>query len=170
VRTATVPSTTFVESQLPPRPTSTTATSTGASAKAANAMTVRTSKKLRGGPPSASDSRSATPMYGATSSQIATKRSSSTGSPSIWMRSVTLDRWGLVNSPVRRPCSRTSDSTMRAVEDLPLVPVTCTDRNVRWGSPSSSMTRSTRAMVGSILCSGIREKISRLTVLKASLT
>lgn len=36
---------TFVASQVPPMPTSTTATSTGASAKAAYAMPVSTSKK-----------------------------------------------------------------------------------------------------------------------------
>ena len=47
VMTATEPSITFVASQLPPMPTSTTATSTGASAKAAYAMPVRTSKKER---------------------------------------------------------------------------------------------------------------------------
>lgn len=45
VTTATVESMTFVASQVPPMPTSTTATSTGASAKAAYAMPVRTSKK-----------------------------------------------------------------------------------------------------------------------------
>ena len=44
VTTATEPSITFVASQLPPMPTSTTATSTGASAKAAYAMPVSTSK------------------------------------------------------------------------------------------------------------------------------
>ena len=42
--TATVPSAMLVESQVPPMPTSTIATSTGASANAANAMPVSTSK------------------------------------------------------------------------------------------------------------------------------
>lgn len=45
VTTATPASMTFVASQVPPMPTSTTATSTGASAKAAYAMPVSTSKK-----------------------------------------------------------------------------------------------------------------------------
>ena len=48
---ATSPSTTLVESHVPPRPTSITATSIGVSAKAAKAMTVNTSKKDRRGSP-----------------------------------------------------------------------------------------------------------------------
>jgi hypothetical protein len=44
VNTATWPSTTLVESHSPPIPTSITATSTGASAKLANASTVSASK------------------------------------------------------------------------------------------------------------------------------
>ncbi len=43
VTTATDPSTTFVASQVPPSPTSTMPASTGASAKAANAIAVSTS-------------------------------------------------------------------------------------------------------------------------------
>ena len=45
VTTATAPSATFVASSRPPTPTSSTITSTGVSAKIANAMPVRTSKK-----------------------------------------------------------------------------------------------------------------------------
>ena len=48
--TATAPSATLVASQVPPSPTSTIATSTGASAKAAKAMPVSTSKKDSGTP------------------------------------------------------------------------------------------------------------------------
>ena len=48
VTTATVPSATFVESQVPPSPTSTIATSTGASANTANAIAVITSKNDSG--------------------------------------------------------------------------------------------------------------------------
>ncbi len=48
VTTATAPSATLVASQVPPRPTSMTATSTGTSAKMANAMPVRTSKNESG--------------------------------------------------------------------------------------------------------------------------
>ena len=50
VITATGASTTLVASQQPPMPTSTTAISTGASAKAANAMAVITSNLLIAGP------------------------------------------------------------------------------------------------------------------------
>ena len=39
------------------------------------------------------------------------------------IRSRTEVRCGLVNSPVRRPRARSSDSIIRAVEVLPLVPV-----------------------------------------------
>jgi hypothetical protein len=45
---ATAASATFVASQVPPMPTSTTAASTGASAKAAKAMPVSTSNLLSG--------------------------------------------------------------------------------------------------------------------------
>ena len=48
VITATAPSATLVASHRPPRPTSITATSTGASANAANIMPVSTSKKDSG--------------------------------------------------------------------------------------------------------------------------
>jgi hypothetical protein len=46
--TAVPASTTLVASQAPPRPTSSTATSTGASAKTENAIPVSTSKKVIG--------------------------------------------------------------------------------------------------------------------------
>ena len=94
VKTATSPSATLVESHAPPMPTSSTATSTGASAKAANASTVSTSKNVSRGPPASSDSPSTTSTYGAMSSQISTKRASVIGSPSITMRSVTASGAG----------------------------------------------------------------------------
>ena len=68
VTTATVPSATLVASQAPPMPDSTTATSTGASANAAYATAVITSKNDRRGPPSRSLVASAIPTYGRTSS------------------------------------------------------------------------------------------------------
>lgn len=55
VITATGALITLVASQRPPSPVSTTATSTGASANAANAMAVSTSNLLIRGPPAASD-------------------------------------------------------------------------------------------------------------------
>jgi hypothetical protein len=128
VITCTCEWTTLVESQRPPMPTSTTATSTGASAKAANAITVNTSKNDSRGPPASADRWSTSSTYGATSFHTATNCSSLIGSPSIAMRSLTRVRCGLVNRPVRSPCSRSSRSTMRAVDVLPLVPVRCTTR------------------------------------------
>ncbi|CAM5350815.1 hypothetical protein SHIRM173S_04926 [Streptomyces hirsutus] len=72
-------------SQLPPMPTSTTAASTGASAKAAYAMPVSTSKK-----DSRCSCRSSTiSTYGAMSRYVSTNRSAETGAPSRLIRSVT---------------------------------------------------------------------------------
>ena len=128
VMTSTSEATTLVESQVPPSPTSTTATSTGWSAKAASAMTVRTSKKDRRGPPADCERSSTRRMQGATSSQAAMKPSSPMGSPSRAMRSRMVARWGLVKRPVRMPVAARSLSIMRTVEVLPLVPVTWTTR------------------------------------------
>ncbi len=58
VMTATGAATTLVASQRPPMPTSTMATSTGASANAANAIPVSTSNLLIAGPPSACEDAS----------------------------------------------------------------------------------------------------------------
>ncbi len=128
VTTATSGCTTFVVSHVPPRPVSTTATSTGVSAKAANAMSVSTSKKLSRGSPRSAARSSTIVTTGSTSSQARTKAACVMGSPSIEMRSVMSTRCGLVNRPVRRSCSRTSRSTMRAVDVFPLVPARCTTR------------------------------------------
>ena len=84
--------TTFVASQVPPRPTSSTPASTGASAKVQNAIAVSTSKKVMG----TGERPSTTCTSGSSSSYTSTKRSSVTGSPSMQMRSVTESRWGLV--------------------------------------------------------------------------
>ena len=86
--TATSASATLVASQVPPSPTSTTATSIGASAKAAYAMAVMISKKVSSTPSISRSSISAT--YGSISRQTASKRSSLIGTPSMVIRSVTL--------------------------------------------------------------------------------
>ena len=152
VITETVPSATLVESQVPPRPTSMIATSTGASAKTANAIPVITSKNDSG----CSCSLSTTSRYGSISAYVSTNRSSLIGSPFSVIRSRTDSRCGLVNRPVRRPASRSRESIIRAVEVLPLVPVRCTTGYDFCGSPSNSTSRWTRSRVGSILCSGQR--------------
>ena len=121
VTTATPASATLVASQVPPRPTSTTATSIGASAKAAKAIAVMISKKVSSTPSISRSSTSAT--YGSISRHVASKRSSLIGAPSMVIRSVTLVTCGDVNRPVRRPSARSRDSIMAAVLPLPLVPV-----------------------------------------------
>ncbi len=62
-------------------------------------------------------------MYGATSSQARTNPSRVIGWPSREMRSRTSSRCGLVKRPVFMPKAVSSESIMRDVEVLPLVPV-----------------------------------------------
>ena len=119
VTTATCASATLVASHVPPMPTSTTATSTGASANAAYAMPTIVSKKLIG----CGWEESTRWVYGATSLKARTNSSSVSGSPSTQIRSFIRSRWGLVKRPVRRSSARSSVSIIRLVEVLPLVPV-----------------------------------------------
>ena len=100
-------------------PTSTTATSTGASAKAAYAIPTIVSKNDSGWSWSASTRW----VYGATSLNARTNCSSLNGSPSRQIRSVIRSTWGLVKRPVRRSRARSRVSIIRDVEVLPLVPV-----------------------------------------------
>ena len=161
VTTATPASATLVASHVPPSPTSMTATSTGASAKAAYAMAVMISKKVIGTP---SIERSSTiSTYGAISSQVASKRSSLIGAPSMVIRSVTLDTCGEVKRPVRRPSARSSDSIIAAVLPLPLVPVRWITGYARCGSPSSSVRAWIRPRLGATRCSGQRA-VSAVTI------
>ncbi|CAM5446153.1 hypothetical protein STANM309S_03024 [Streptomyces tanashiensis] len=92
VTTATEASMTFVASQVPPMPTSTTAASTGASAKAAYAMPVRTSKKER----RYSSRASTSSTYGLTSWYVSMNRSAEIGAPSRLIRSVMVCTCGEV--------------------------------------------------------------------------
>ena len=119
VSTATFASITLVASQAPPMPTSTTAASTGASAKAAYAIPTTVSKNDSGW----SCSPSTRWVYGATSLNARTNASSLIGSPSRLIRSVIDSRCGLVNRPTRSPSAPISVSIIRAVDVLPLVPV-----------------------------------------------
>ena len=99
-------------------PTSITATSTGASAKTANAIAVSTSKN-----DSAAGWRSSTSGRTAASRRRPPRTARRSGSPSTLIRSRIETRCGLVNSPVRSPRARSRVSIIRAVEVLPLVPV-----------------------------------------------
>ena len=100
-------------------PTSTTATSTGASANAAYAMPTIVSKKLSG----CGWEESTRWVYGAMSLKARTNSSSVNGSPSTQIRSFIRSRWGLVKRPVRRSSARSRVSIIRLVDVLPLVPV-----------------------------------------------
>ncbi len=100
-------------------PTSTTATSTGASANAAYAIPTTVSKNDSGW----SWSPSTRCVYGATSLNARTNASSVSGSPSIEIRSLIRSTCGEVNRPVRRSSARSRVSIIRDVEVLPLVPV-----------------------------------------------
>ena len=100
-------------------PTSTTATSTGASAKAAKAIPTTVSKKDSGcavGVDEVEDGRDVEVGLRRTASSVS-------GSPSRQIRSVIDSTCGLVNRPVRRPRARSSASIIREVLVLPLVPV-----------------------------------------------
>ena len=119
VTTATAPSATLVASHTPPMPTSTIATSTGASANAAYAIPTIVSKKLSG----CGCAASTRCVYGATSLKARTNSSSVSGSPSTEIRSLIRSRWGLVKRPVRRSRARSRVSIIRLVDVLPLVPV-----------------------------------------------
>ena len=91
-----------VGSSRAPIPASTTATSTGASAKTENAAATRASKKA--GAASASDSCSAV-TAGRTRSSASANPASPIGVPPIRIRSVHSSRWGDVNAPVRSPAA-----------------------------------------------------------------
>ena len=146
--TDTWPSATFVASQVPPMPTSTMATSTGASANAANPSAVMTSKKLRRGPPSSSLASSAIASTGATSSYTDRNSSMPIGWPSSLIRSRRSDRCGDVIIPVCRPKDWSSASIIRAVDVLPFVPVTWITGYARCGSPRNCVSVRMRSRVG----------------------
>jgi hypothetical protein len=115
VMTATCASTTFVASQRPSMPTSTTATSMATSANQRNAHAVTISKKL-GRTPATSSSSAIAPICSARSS-------SEIGSVLRLIRSFSRSRCGLVYVPTVRPCAISSRVIICVVEPLPLVPV-----------------------------------------------
>ena len=112
------------------------------------------SKKVIDTPSICCSSTSAT--YGSISRQVASKRSSLIGTPSMVIRSFTLVTCGEVNRPVRRPSARSSDSIIAAVLPLPLVPVRWITGYACCGSPSSSVRARIRPRLGATRCSGQR--------------
>ena len=112
-------------------PTSTTATSTGASAKAAYAIPTTVSKNDSGWASRLVDEVGVRRHV----VERAHERLVVSGSPSIEIRSLIRSTCGVVNRPVRRSSARSSVSIIRDVDVLPLVPVRWIDRVARCGSP-----------------------------------
>src|SRR5277367_1361321 len=77
-------------------------------------------------------------MEECTRDQAAAKSWSEIFSPLMRMRSLMRSRWGEVYRPVRNPALRRMDSSIAAVEPLPLVPAMCTQGEDRCGWPRSS--------------------------------
>ncbi len=117
VTTATSASTTLVASQRPPSPTSKIATSTGRSANHSMAAAVRISNQVRRESPSRGSIPARVDSTSASSASLM-------GSPSALSRSLMASRCGLVNVPTRRPLAVSREVRQRAVDVLPLVPVT----------------------------------------------
>ena len=145
-------------------PTSTTATSTGASANAAYAIATTVSKNDSG----CSWLRSTRWVYGATSLKARTNASSLSGSPSIEIRSLIRSTCGLVNRPVRRSSARSRLSIIRDVEVLPLVPVRWTTGYDVCGSPRTSVKARIRSSDGSSRVSGQRDRSASSTSARVS--
>ncbi len=119
---------TLVLSRRPPRPVSTTTSSTFCSAKCLNAMAVSTSKAVGAGL-----------ILAAIGSIIFTSRAKSDCGimcPSICMRSRMSTRCGLVYNPVLYPVAWSMAAIIAQVLPLPLVPATWIERNCSWGLPS----------------------------------
>ena len=126
----------LVESNLPPSPTSTTAASTFASAKAANARTVIYSKN--DGYDALSEGLkmpSATLRSACIRLKISARESSSRF---IWTLSPKFTKCGDVNMPVFNPCARKMRSSIAQTEPLPFVPATCMTGYFRCGFPNAS--------------------------------
>ena len=161
---------TLVASCRPPMPTSTMATSTGASANFQIAMAVSTSKKLIRGLPCSSIRASTRSTMSLIWSQESTKSSSLSSWPSMAMRSLMRSRCGEVYRPVRMPYARQIASAMRAVEPLPFVPVMWITRNDSSGWPNRSRMSVIRSRsIFVVLCSGGRRMMSRSTSRMVSL-
>ena len=154
--TATVASATFVASQVPPMPTSTTAASTGASAKAAYAIADDRSRRTTAGAACACVDEVRVRRDVVEGAHELPRRSS--GSPSMLIRSLIRSTCGLVKRPVRR-----SERAQQRV-DHPRRSRSCrwcrsggSPGTTRCGSPSSSVNASIRSSDGSSLVSGQRD-------------
>ena len=132
----------LVLSSLPPRPTSTTATSTFSSANQRKAIPVVISKKES---PRASMSASRshrkdqTYSLGTSSTDgfrpAAPAGPSSAGGQAMRILSLKSTMWGEVYSPTFSPAAARADASMLATDPLPFVPATWMEWKESWGSP-----------------------------------
>ncbi len=128
--------TTFVASNRPPIPTSSTATSIPDCRNSDSAMAVVASKKVGGVSNRPSRTRSSITWRSCSASRASA--SGETGSPSTANRSSSDVRWGEVKRPVRYPVARSAVSSIAATDPLPLVPATMIDEKERSGCPNAS--------------------------------
>ena len=122
VSAVAVESMTFVASSRPPRPASTTATSTPASANATNETAIAASNWVIRSP--ASSSGSTASIAAATVAVAAAKASGAISAPSIRVRSAHRQTCGEMQEPVLSPAPQSSAAVIVVTEDLPLVPTT----------------------------------------------
>ena len=158
VITAMSASMTLVASHVPPRPTSTTATSTAMSANHRNAAPVTTSKYDGSIPISRSTN--------ATTRNCSSSSSSEMGWSLRTMRSFTRWRCGLVYAPAEYPTVASNSVIMRVVVVLPLVPVRWIAGYSSCGEPRYSSSVPIRSRVGaprSRVGAGTPTPVSRLT-------
>src|SRR2546427_3612985 len=152
--TATSGEPTVVASRRPPRPTSSTATSTASRAKWSRASAVVASNIV------ASSRATSVPR----ASTPSTTPSSGMGSPSTRMRSRNETRCGEVYRPTRWPADLRIAASIAATEPLPLVPPTWTSRYRCSGRPSASRSPSIRSSPWRMpACSPPRSDWSRAT-------
>src|SRR5437899_3951977 len=152
--TATSGVPTVVASRRPPRPTSSTATSTASRAKWSRASAVVASNIV------ASSRATSVPR----ASTPSTTPSSGMGSPSTRMRSRNETRCGEVYRPTRWPAALRIAASIAATEPLPFVPPTWTSRYRCSGRPSASRSPSIRSSPCRMpACSPPRRARSRAT-------
>src|SRR5947207_1043693 len=125
MRTTTRASRTLVASNRPPRPASTTATSTPAAANSESAAAVSVSNCV-------APTRSAA----ARTRPIAASKPAS--SPPTWIRSLQPETCGDVYAPTSTPSRWRNAAARRVAVDLPFVPTTWIAGQARCGSPSSA--------------------------------
>ncbi len=143
VSTTTGARSTPVASWRPPRPASTTATSTPRRASSSNAAAVISSNWVTRSP--GSSPRSTFAAAAAARCTAAPNASGSRSRSPIRIRSANVVRCGERNAPVRTPCASSSAAVMRTVELLPFVPTTWIALKRSCGVPSAVSSRRMRS-------------------------